>query len=107
MLFETLFESAKRGELLLLDGGLAHFHIRKDAQMTLREIIVTRPGCGIGRELLHRMETIGRERGATSILARCPADLAGNGWYRRMGFILEGEERSGTGRRLLRWRLPL
>ena len=44
MIFETLYESAQRGELLLVNGGMCHWHLRRDGQLTIREIISTRPG---------------------------------------------------------------
>lgn len=40
MIFETLCESAKRDELILVDGGFCHWHLRRDGQLTIREIIV-------------------------------------------------------------------
>ena len=46
MIFETLHESAKRGELILVDGGFCHWHLRRDGQLTIREIISTRRGAG-------------------------------------------------------------
>lgn len=40
MIFETLNESNERGELLLVNGGMCHYHLRRDGQLTIREIIV-------------------------------------------------------------------
>lgn len=102
VIFETLYESAKRGELLLIDGGFCHWHLRRDGQLTIREIISTRKGAG--SEML---EMLKRVEGATSIFAKCPADLPANGWYRRRGFVLEGIETTKTGRRLNLWRCRL
>lgn len=97
MIFETLYASALRGELLLIDGGLCHWHLRRDGQLTIREIISTRPGAG--REMLEVL----RSKPARMILAKCPADLSSNGWYRKMGFRLVGIERSRSGRVLNVW----
>lgn len=89
MIFETLYESSKRGELLLIDGGFCHWHLckRDDPkrkikanQITIREIISTRPGAG--SEMLSRLKAT---PGATSLFARCPADLEANGWYAKHG----------------------
>jgi|SRR5262245_10698702 len=102
MLFESLWDSAQHGELILIDSGLCRWHLRADGQITIREIISLRPGAGT--EMLTRLRAV---RGATSILARCPVDLAANGWYRRRGFRLEGTEKTRTGREVNVWRLSL
>lgn len=101
MIFETLYASAKRGELLLIDGGFCHWHLRRDKQLTIREIISIRPGAG--SEMLTRL----KQQPAESIFAKCPADLAANGWYERRGFILEQTEVTRTGRNVHHWRLIL
>ena len=102
VIFETLNESAQRGELLLIDGGLCHWHLRRDTQLTIREIISTRRGAG--SEML---SVIKSTAGASSIFAKCPEDLPANGWYKRRGFDLEGEEVTRSGRVLKLWRLQL
>lgn len=98
MIFETLYESSKRGELLLIDGGFCHWHLRRDGQLTIREIISTRPGAG--KEMLDRLKSIK----ASSIFAKCPADLQSNEWYKNMGFVLVGQEETTSGRVLNLWR---
>ncbi len=100
MIFETLYESAQRGELLLIDGGFCHWHLRRDGQLTIREIISTRPGAG--SEMLEHLKQI---EDVMSIFAKCPIDLEANDWYERRGFNCEGEEVTRTGRRLKLWRL--
>lgn len=102
MIFETLYESANRGELLLIDGGLCHWHLRRDGQLTIREIIATRRGAG--SEML---EVLKRTVGATSIFAKCPVELAANGWYEWHGFVCEGTETTRTGREIVLWRLSI
>lgn len=102
MIFESLWESAKRGELLLIDGGLCHWHLRRDGQLTVREIISTRPGAG--SEMLAQLKTVS---GAISIFAKCPAELDANEWYERRGFQKEGEQTTRTGRKVISWRLQL
>ena len=101
MIFETLYASAKRGELLLVDGGFCHWHLRKDRQLTIREIISTRPGAG--SEMLAEL----KRQSAQSIFAKCPVDLAANSWYARNGFVLERTETTRTGRVVNHWRLTL
>lgn len=102
MIFETLYESAQRGELLLINGGFCHWHLRRDGQLTIREIISTRPGAGSAM-LTELMFT----PAASSIFAKCPADLPANAWYERHGFLYEGTEITKSGRELKLWRLPL
>lgn len=107
MIFETLNESNERGELLLVNGGMCHYHLRRDGQLTIREIIVEKrhQGHGIGGGMIGRLML--DNPGATSIFAKCPANLPANGWYERLGFTLEGTETTRSGRRLNLWRLPL
>lgn len=101
MIFDPLCESAQRGELLLIDGGFCHWHLRRDGQLTIREIIATRKGAG--REMLAYLKT----QPARCIVAKCPADLPSNGWYAHMGFELNGIETTKTGRNINVWLLPL
>lgn len=107
MIFETLWESAQRGELLLVDGGMCHFHLRRDGQLTIREIIVlpdSQRKFGIGGHLLGQLR---KKEGVKSIFAKCPVDLPANDWYRHKGFVLEGTETTKNGRELNLWRLTL
>jgi hypothetical protein len=102
MIFETLYESSKRGELLLVEGGFCHWHLRRDGQLTIREIISTHPGAG--SEMLSRLKQV---PGVISLFAKCPVELASNTWYAHRGFTLEGQETTRTGRLLNLWRLTL
>lgn len=103
MIFETLHESNQRGELF---GSICHWHLRRDGQITIREIIVEQAeqGNGIGLGFLNRLK---RVKGATSIFAKTPVDLDSNGWYLKNGFTLEGQETTKNGRTLNLWRLKL
>lgn len=102
MIFETLYESSQRGELLLVEGGMVHWHLRRDGQLTIREIISTQPGAGS-----QMLDVLKRTPGATSLFAKCPANLASNDWYERRGFTDEGTETTPSGRTLRLWRLHL
>lgn len=102
MCFEQLYDSAKRDELLLIDGGMCHWHLRRDGQLTIREIISLRPGAG--RAML---DTLKATPGASCIVAKCPADLASNAWYARRGFALASTEAAKSGRSINVWRLGL
>lgn len=101
MIFDALWGSARRGELLLIDGGMCHFHVRRDGQLTIREIIATRRGAG--SEMLARLDAL---PGWAVMVAKCPADLAANAWYARKGFVLAAVERTRTGREVNVWRRP-
>lgn len=102
MCFENLYESSQRCELLLVAGGMCHWHLRRDGQITIREIISQRPG--VGTEMLKQLRQVS---GATSILAKCPFDLASNGWYASKGFVLESIEYAKSGRAINVWRMKL
>ena len=102
MCFEQLYESKQRGELLLIDGGFCHWHLRRDGQLTIREIISTRPGAGSAM-----LEQLKRTPGAVCIVAKCPVDLASNDWYQRRGFSIAAIETAKSGREINVWKLCL
>lgn len=102
MCFEKLNTARERGELILIDGGMCRYHLRKDKQITIYTILSTRPGAGT-----EMLEVLKRVEGADSIFAKCPVDLVANHFYRKRGFVLEGIE-TATGRREVNlWRLAL
>jgi len=98
VIFDTLQESNARGELLLLDGGYCRYHLRRDGQLTIYEIISQKPG--VGTAMLDRLS---RVEGARFLLARCPATLPSNDWYQRRGFVRTAEETTRNGTRLNVW----
>lgn len=102
MIFESLWEASKRGELLCVDGGFCHWHKRRDGQLTIREIISTRPGAG--SEMLARLKLV---PGITKIVAKCPADLQANAFWAKKGFALVDHETTRTGRKINVWQLGL
>ena len=102
MCFENMYESSRRGELLLVAGGMCHWHLRRDGQLTIREIISTRAGAGSA--MLRQLQ---QTPGALRIVAKCPADLGSNGWYQRRGFVLDHTEQAKSGRAINVWRLEL
>ena len=106
MIFETLNQAAQDGELFLVEGGMCHWHLRRDGQVTIREIIILPEyqGRGIGTAILERLKGV---PGARSIFAKCPHNLPANDWYVDRGFHSEGTEETRTGRVLVLWRLPL
>ncbi len=86
MIFVALNDAAQRGELILVDGGMCRFHLRRDGVCTIHEIIVEPKlrRLGIGRRLL--AEVCFRCPGAM-LRASCPADYDSNGFWRHMGFV--------------------
>jgi hypothetical protein len=104
MSFEALWKAAQDGELILIDDGFCHYHLRRDGQLTIAEIISLQPGVGsIMLEVLKGMNKIG----ATCIVAKCPVDLESNKWYQKRGFKKVALEYSKTGRGINVWRLEL
>jgi hypothetical protein len=102
MVFEALYEAAKRGELLLVDGGMCRWHLRRDGVLVIREIIAVVKSRGTAM-----LATLKGTPGARQILAKCPADLEANEWYGRMGFRLLREEMTPSRRWLKVWALDL
>lgn len=98
MIFESLHDSAKAGELLLIDGGYCRWHKRRDGVITIYEIITTRRGAG--SEMLEQLKRYG-----VPIQAKCPARLESNAWYAKRGFVLRAVEETRGGTLLNVWRL--
>lgn len=92
MIFDALLEAREAGELLLIDGGMCRWHLRKDHCLTIYEILSTRPGAG--SEMLRKLQAVP----AKEIRVRCPADLPALAWWRRKGFEVTGHTRSPSGR---------
>jgi N-acetylglutamate synthase-like GNAT family acetyltransferase len=85
MIFTAMSEAADRGELLLVDGGLCRFHLRRDGVVVIRELL-TLPsvrGLGVGRGLVGAVMT--RHPGSL-VRAVCPASYRSNGFWAHMGF---------------------
>jgi N-acetylglutamate synthase-like GNAT family acetyltransferase len=103
MIFEPLHDSNQKGEFY---GAMCHWHLRRDGQITIREIIIEQDyqGNGQGKVFLERLKKVS---GAISIFAKCPIDLPANNWYSAQGFELEGIETTSSGRQLKSWRLKL
>lgn len=102
MIFETLYASSKNNELLLVENAFCRWHLRKDGQLTIHEIISLQPGQG--KKLLSILKKVPN---ALCIVAKCPKDLKANEWYAKQGFIKISEEITKTGRVLFVWKLNL
>lgn len=108
-------QARARGELIELEQcvpcgnvkGYADYHLCRDGQISIYQIAVDRRlhRRGHGTRLLNAV--IAACPGATSVLAKCPADIEANGWYERRGFVLAGTETTKSGRILNVWRLTL
>lgn len=102
MIFESLYASAQRGELLLVEGGMCHWHLRRDGQLTILEIISLQPGVGS-----RMLQYLAARPGAKTLFAKCPVDLPSNAWWLKRGFTLVRTERTRTGRLLNCYELKL
>ncbi len=89
MIFVALSESAERGELFFIDGGMCRFHRRRDGVVVIRELLVLPAGrgAGVGRRLVEMVRA--KHPGAT-LRALCPKEYASNGFWRHMGFASAG-----------------
>lgn len=101
-MFTELVGSAKKNQLILVDGGICRFNLCRNGQLTIYEIVSTKKGAG--SLMLRRLEAT---LGATSLFARCPVKLPANEWYTRRGFHVERMEIDRKGNKLLCWRKPL
>jgi len=88
-LFPQLYESYKRGELILLDRAMCRWHLRQDGQITIYEIISDKKGQG--QKILQMLKNV---KNAKCIVAKCPEHLKANEWYQKNGFKLVRKERS-------------
>lgn len=104
MIFEALYQSAIKGELLLIDGGFCHWHLRKDGQLTISEIIATKKGAG--SKMLDIIKKKNKAK-ASFILAKCPTDLSSNKWWEKRGFKKIRVEDLKSGRKNNVWVLSL
>jgi hypothetical protein len=104
--FERVFASLTgvSGSVIMIDGGFCQYCHRRDGQVTIRIIVSNTKGAG--QRLLQQLKEL-RVKGATSLLAKCPADLQSNAWYKARGFVLEKIETTKTGRLLNVWRMTL
>lgn len=98
MIFNYLYEHSEKGNLILIEGGMCVFNIRRDRQLTIYVIISQKPGAGT------KMLNILKEKDCDSIFAKCPVELDSNDWYRKRGFILENCEELSSGKKVNHWR---
>ncbi len=88
MILTSLMESADRGELLLVDGGLCRWHRHKRENIVvIRELLVL-TGVrrqGVGRRLVKMVCDMNPD---CPVLARCPAWYESNAFWRALGFTL-------------------
>jgi GNAT superfamily N-acetyltransferase len=96
VIFEALSEACGRGELMLEDGALCRFHLRRDGTLTVRELLVLPRRRGEGRARRIITHLLVRYRDAASrMVAKCPADLEANGFWEHLGFRLARVQQGG------------
>lgn len=102
MIFVALSEASERGELLLVDGGVCRFHLRRDGVVVIRELLVLPASRrkGVGRAMVNRV----RELHPTAVLrAVCPGEYEANEFWRAMGFGIVAYKPPGG--RMVVWEL--
>jgi len=101
-MFEPLYQSSLKGEFF---GSMCRWHMRKDRRVVIYEIVIEEDlrGMGHGRKMIERL--IGLN--PTAIIAQCPADLPANGFYQHLGFSIERQWKTNSGREMNEWVLQL
>jgi GNAT superfamily N-acetyltransferase len=68
-------------------AGFVHFYVRCDSVVTLYSIVVSESyrHVGVGRRLFEELVNVAHARGKTEIRLKCPAELAANTFYERLG----------------------
>jgi GNAT superfamily N-acetyltransferase len=86
VIFVALNEAADKGKLLLVDGGMLRFHVRRDGVVKIHEVIVlpSHRRKGVGRRLVQEVRA---RYPALIIRALCPTEYESNGFWKRLGFV--------------------
>lgn len=100
-MFAELLDAQNKNELILVENGISRFHIRRDGQCTIREILSTR--LGVGSAMLATIIQRAKYRQCRTILARCPVEYEANAWWEKRGFILDRIETTRTGKQINVW----
>ena len=89
MIFQALNESANRGELILVNGAMCRYHIRKDGVLVIREIIVmpSERRKGLGRSIVRSLKLQ-----SNLIIAKCPFAYESNAFWEKVGFSLKSTD---------------
>lgn len=106
MIFVILNESARKGELLLVDGGMLRFTIKQNGDITLNEIIVlpSHRRKGIGQSLIQRVID---DYPCSELSGHVPiAYIEANAMYVKLEFTLLRKEKARTGTVMNTWVLP-
>ena len=92
MLFVSLLDSARNGELLLVQDGFCRWHKRRDSIVVIREILVLpfRQRAGLGRDLVQQVK---EKYPGCLIRAKCPQDYEANLFWKAIGFALKGQDK--------------
>lgn len=103
--FTELYDSAKKGELILIDGGICQYHLRRDGQITIHSIISISPGAG--SKMFKMLLKEAKQKKAFCLVAKCPSNLESNKWYKKKGFKKTTTEKLKSGTIINVWHLPL
>ncbi len=94
MIFAILNEAANKGDLILVDGGMVHFTVRRDRVVTIHEIIVL-PRMrrkGIAQKMIRQLQD---ENPGYRLRALCPVGYESNKFWEGIGFTHCGIKKSG------------
>lgn len=108
MIFDILHEFAEKGWLIVVDGGLCRYGIRRDFVLVIYEILVLpeKQRQGVGSNILAKLKDAARRHHVTAIMAKCPERLAGaNVWYAARGFKKVAVEKTKKGAAVNVWQL--
>jgi hypothetical protein len=98
MVFQTLYDSYKRNELIMLDGAFARYRKKKDGSIVLYEIFSN--GNGQGRKIIDML----LERTDTYVMLKCPETEEANNFYHHLGFVCIDKYVTKNGTVLKVWR---
>jgi len=89
-------------------AGFVHFYVRRDSVVTLYSIVVAENYryVGMGRRLFEELVSVAYAHGKAEIRLKCPAELAANTFYERLGLRVTCVE-TGKCRQLNVWTYTL
>lgn len=97
MLLVPLQEAADDGTLIIVDGGICRFLVRRDGVVVIRELFVLPRSRekGVGRRIVQQIRD---EYPRARLMALCPVKYESNGFWRKIGFRFMGYKVSGKRR---------
>ncbi|MFA5080895.1 MAG: N-acetyltransferase [Candidatus Paceibacterota bacterium] len=102
IMLQVLIDAAAKNEIILIEGGYCLWHLRKNGQLTISEILSIKKGAG------NKMLSILKKKKAFKIVAKCPVHYDSNEWYKRRGFkLVKVEKTRSTNKDINVWELQL